>query len=742
MSSLILGAVAFLQLLGSPAASDSLPDAFLDAGARQLVEAARTRRTDGEGRIQQYTTQARSRITIGVRPLRRDRTLYRCDSAARIDWRLGDTIRVELLGAREVIPLFTGDERAGRSECGGSSFDPTADRLGFALGGGMSVQDSTFLHHPLAPGSERDYRFRSGRSTSMRLADGTTIRLLELVILPRRSEPHLVRGSLWLEDRSYAVVRAVLRLARPFDYDRDHQPDPGEEDDDLPGLLRPLRADLRYLTIEYGLWDQQWWLPRLIALDGEAQVGRLMAVPMRMERRYDTYDIVALPLDAPIPERATLPADSVCGVPEGGEGGDPPQGSRRTITVTVGSDSTERRERIGCECAHGRCQVVVTRAAVDSMELVRSDLLPPSAYSDGPALLSAREMNELLEQVAAIRAVPWQPGPIIWRTGLQGLDLLRYNRVEGLSIGVAAERDLGPVALDAIGRIGIADLSPNVELSARRETAFSTQRLTAYRRLEAAGPVRGFPGFSSSLSAFLFGRDDAEYYRTWGAELSRQPRGSDDGLSWRLFGEVQRSAERNTNVSVPNLLGDHEFRPNIEAAAAEQFGVDVALRASRGTNPVGWRGGASADLRASTGTFDFAQPQLGLIGAAPLPFDLLAAIEAHGGTTLGDAPPQSLYYLGGGRTVRGYSGNAARGDAYWTMRGEIGTKAPIVRLVAFTDAGWAGPRDDVSIDPMLWSAGMGVSFLDGLVRLDVARALRETERGEGWRVELQMDAGL
>lgn len=746
MLSFILAAIAALPLLGTPTASDTLPDAYLDAGARQLVEAARARRTDVEGRIERYSTLARSRVTIGMRALRRDRTLYRCDSAARIDWQYGDTIRVELFGAREVTPIFTGDVRAGDGECGGSSFDPTADRLGLALGGGMDVQDSTFLHHPLAPGSERDYRFESGGSTSMRLADGTTIRLRELVVIPRRSEPHLVRGSLWLEDRSYAVVRAVLRLARAFDYERDHDPDPDEDDGgNLPRLLRPLRADLRYVTIEYGLWDQQWWLPRLVALDGEAEVGRLLAVPMRMERRYDSYDIVALPPGETLPEAALLPPDSVCGAPEMGDGeveGDAPSRPRRRISVTIGDDSTGTGERVGCECTRGRCQVVVTRAAVDSVELVQSDLLPGSAYSEGPALLSQREMEELLEQVASIRAAPWHPGPVVWRTGLQGLDLVRYNRVEGLSVGVAAELDLGPAAVEAVGRIGVADLSPNAEVSGRRESPFSVQRITGYRRLAAAGPVPGFPGFSSTLSAFLFGRDDAEYFRTWGLELSRQPRGFEDGLSWRLFGEFQRGAEHNTDVSLPNLLGDHTFRPNIEAVSAEQFGLDVGVRASRGANPVGWRGTAGASLLASAGTFGFVQPRLTLSGAAPLPFGLLGALNLTGGTTAGDAPPQSLFYLGGGRTVRGYAGNAARGNTFWTARGEVGTDTPIARIVVFSDAGWAGTRDDISADPLLLSAGMGFSFLDGLVRLDVARALRQTERDEGWRVELQMDAGL
>ena len=56
MLSFILAALTAFPLLGNPAGSDTIPDAYLDSGARQLVEAARARRSDVEGRIERYTT--------------------------------------------------------------------------------------------------------------------------------------------------------------------------------------------------------------------------------------------------------------------------------------------------------------------------------------------------------------------------------------------------------------------------------------------------------------------------------------------------------------------------------------------------------------------------------------------------------------------------------------------------------------------------------------------------------------
>lgn len=729
-------ALLALLALTSPAAlpaADTIPDSYLNPGARTLVERARERRSTVEGRIESYSTLSRSRTTVGFRALRRDRTLYHCDEVSRIDWHAGDTIRVQVLGAREVTPMFSGKVRAGDGDCGEGTFDPSADRLGFALGGGMSQSDSTFLRHPLADDSESNYRFRSGGTTTLRLADGTTIRLLELQVLPRRSEPFLLSGSLWLEDRTYAVVRAVLRLARPFDYERDHTPD--EDDDDVPRLLRPLRADLRYVTIEYGLWDQQWWLPRLVALEGEAEAGRLLSVPLRLERTYDDYEVVALPPDAPAPEPLEADRETICGGrgddEEAGEGG----------PEEVEEDRSGSREEVGCECAGGRCRVVVTTLA-DSASLVSNALLPAEAFDGRNVLVSDREMADLLGRVQGIAAAPWGITSTTWRTGLQGFDLVRYNRVEGLSLGVAANVGLGPAAVDATVRLGVADLSPNFDLRVSRQSAFSRLHLAGYRRLEAVGPMPASLGFGASLSALLLGRDDGDYYRTLGLEAGREPAGRTTGLSWRLFAEMQRGAARNTNVSLAHALGRDGFRDNIVADDAEQAGVQVRLRGVRGGNPVGWRGGAGVSLLASTGTFSFVQPGATVSGAAPLPLNLLGSVEVNGGASFGETPTQSLHYLGGGRTVRGYAGNSARGEAFWTARGEVATAAPGARIVLFADAGWAGDREELSVEPVLLSAGAGVSFMDGLVRLDLARPLKDAGSGRDWRVELQLDAGL
>ena len=54
------------------------------------------------------------------------------------------------------------------------------------------------------------------------------------------------------------------------------------------------------------------------------------------------------------------------------------------------------------------------------------------------------------------------------------------------------------------------------------------------------------------------------------------------------------------------------------------------------------------------------------------------------------------------------------------------------------DIGWAGPRSEFTFDDPALSAGAGISMLDGLVRLDVARSLQGRDP-EAWRVYLSFD---
>ncbi|MEW5927724.1 MAG: hypothetical protein AB1941_09570, partial [Gemmatimonadota bacterium] len=420
--------------------------------------------------------------------------------------------------------------------------------------------------------------------------------------------------------------------------------------------------------------------------------------------------------------------------PRGGRGGGPPPRGR-ALRDSLQAARRDFEVRVECSCSGNRCRESITLMPRDKQRVVASEHLPASIFEEGETVVSRAEMEELVGLAKMAPPAPWQMARPRLAWAGSSPDLLRYNRVEGLSVGARAEWELGRATADATLRLGTADRQPDVQVGATRTGVASRQRVAVYRRLDAVDFAPRALELGNSLSALLFGRDDGSYHRSLGVELLRTPVAG-QGLSWRLFAERQTEAEKSTDWSVPGLWSDEGFRDNIAATVADQAGAAVSWRALRGGDPAGWRGGMELGLEGSAGTFTFARPMATLFGAAPLPAGLAGSVEVGAGASLGDVPVQSLWYLGGPGTVRGYAGAATAGEAFWRARAEVGRAAPGARIVLFSDAGWAGGRDAWELDPPLLAAGVGASFLDGLVRVDLARALREPV---GWRVDLYLD---
>jgi hypothetical protein len=736
--------LVIVGVLGVPAAGQArqADDAYLDAGARELVRLGRERRQRVDRSIDHYTTMVEERISAGLRTLGRERLFYRREVASSIDWRKDGPVRIEMLGAREVIPPVMRNAQVPTDLRGFMphlAFDPVENDVFIRF-------DTTFLRHPLAADAEQHYRFRSGDTTTIRLPDGRTVQLYELVIIPRRDDVQLLSGSFWFDSETHGVVRAVFRPARAWDYDRDK-----DEDDDAPGFLKPIRGELLYITIEYGLWEFRWWLPRVIAAEGVFQAS-FLSMPMRYERRYSNYTVEGDTTGAAIMAADSLPVRP-CRVP-------------MSVTVRVGNpDSATVRRR--ADRARARADSI--RARIDSVQavaqgdttaeqrrrcrerfevvmpadtasLLNSRYLPPSIYSDDVELLTATELGDLKQHLEDLPEVPWQLRPMSFAWGLGAANMLRYNRVEALSIGANTGLDLGRLRLEAGARIGIADREPNGELAIVRETPERLWRLSGFRRLAAANPETRPLSFGNSVNALFFGRDDGEYYRTAGMELSLRPgRARTQSYDLRLYAEHQTAAETETDFSLVHALNsDHVFGPNIEASPADQFGAELALRFSRGLDPAGFRWGAEVAARAETGDFEFVRPMLTLRTALPLG-PLALALESAAGTSFGTLPIQSECFLGGPATLRGYDGGVTHGLACWRARAELSGKRAGARITLFSDAGWAGARDAFGTGDALVSAGAGAAFFDGLIRFDLARALR---RPTGWRLDLYVSRGL
>lgn len=711
--------IATLQpgpLRGQSAAADTLilqadsadmATAYADDATRDLVRLARGQHGVIDASVFHYTASSRQRLSVGVHALRRDRMLYRREAASRIEWWRTRPGTVTVEGAREVVPVAFADARVPDDlEAWARGFVPRPgdDRLWVNPSGGG------FAWHPLVEGGEALYRYATGETTTIRLPDGREVRLVELRVTPRERHVRLITGSFWIEMDHYAVVRAVFRPAREFDLDRDLPeivPEEEEETDDIPGFLKPIRFDVRYITVEYGLWEMRWWMPRLMAVDGWVQLGSVR-LPITMEQRFTDYTVEADPwgldwLPDPIRQLA----------------GDP-HSEPRPFTQPV--------------------RVVIPD---DTLSLLTSPRLPPSIFDDGDVMMTEAEVRELGGRVRSLPAPPWQVGrPSITPPWALGSGLLRYNRVEGLSAGARSSWDLGRMRLDLTGRVGVADLEPRAELGLELPRLDRTWRVAAYHRLETADPAASPFDIGNSLSALLLGRDAGLYYNASGGEVRVTPHPGGGRYGVRVYAERQRAVHRETDFSLRHAVGGAGFRENIVADAADQVGVTGHVGIDRGTDPTGWRWGARLDLGAEMGTYTFAQPGLTLRGAAPLPAGLMGALELAGGTTLtrgstSDVPLQSHWFLGGPATLRGFSAGDVHGPDHARARAELGTRLPAARTAVFADAAWAGdfgawPRDAVAV-----SAGVGASFLDGLIRVDLARTIQPVER---WRLELYLDA--
>ena len=699
--------------------------AYLDAEARRLVAAARVRRETIDRSITAYQTTLRERIGVGIRALRRDRMLYRRELALRIDWRRDSLGRIEVLGAREAIPIAAPAPEVPKHvqrEVADYAFDPADDRLtvGFSSQQHRDSTDSTKdqrveFSHPLAPNSERDYRFATGDSSVVLFPNGRTIRLRELRVMPRRLEFRLMSGSFWIDEQSHAVVRALIRPARALDFEQDLAED---KDDDVPGFIKPIRIEIRFLTVDYGLWAGRWWLPRLIAMDAVATAGSFLQVPVRYERLYADYEVTgdtALPL-APRPPTpvATESADSA-----------------------TRARCREQAPNVYCRCRNGTCRGFVVAVPPDTQVLLGSTYLPPAfGTSGGDSLISAGELEQLTHALGQLPAAPWQfhVRPPRW-------GLARYNRVEALSLGARGELDLGRLQLDGSARVAVSDAEPDLQAGLVHETSSSKFRLAAYHRLAAVDPTARSLAIGNSLGALILGRDDGDYFRATGAELTIVPSLTlAQRFSIRLYTERQRPALKRTDVSFAHALNQqHVFRPNILAASANQLGAALIFRAQRGIDPEHTQWSTDVTIDGGTGTYDFGRASATLRLTTPLAGHLAGAVEIAGGTSAGHVPIQSDWYLGGPGTLRGYGGAASIGDAFWRGRLELANAWPGARIVLFGDMGRAGPRDRLSLTRPLEGLGAGASFLDGLVRLDVSRAMRSPV---GWRVDFYTDAAL
>jgi hemolysin secretion/activation protein ShlB/FhaC/HecB len=716
------------------------PDSYADSATAHLLAQTRRARDRNERLVTSYTANVSQRMGAGIRALSRDRMLFHEELSARIAWRRDGKSTITVTGARQGIPVATRKDKVPDDLDGSVRWlvvNPAEDYLGL-IGGG---DDDDGFVYPLRVGGELDYRFAIGDTVRITLQSGKQLRLIELKVTPRRSDWRLMLGSLWFDADTYGLVRAVFKPARPYDLRKD-----GDKDDldDVPSWVNA-RAEIRFITLEYGYYENRWWMLRYAALDGIGNMGSWLGIPVKFERVYSDYEVEG---GTPPPEGSTFrPAGTARR-----RNRDTDTVAVDTVAMRVTRDSLRAVRRACAEEAQGRAAVracyrigrfgddtaLLVMVPPDTLSLLTSPELGPPVLEMGD-LITEAEIRGLGESIRRLSgATPLSSRVELPRGVTAILQNARYNRIEGLSLGLRAGAERGRFAVDALGRIGIADRIPNAELGLSLSGERTRFRLGGYRRLAAVNPDTKPFGVVNSVWGVLAQRDDGDYFRTLGIELTGQNRET-GWWSWRLFAERQKAATVETSFSLPHVFdGDRHFRANVVADRANQYGASFTLR---GSQPVsrGLQFGGETTLEATTGDYRHGKGSA-TVRAIVTPRSVLAvALEASAGTSTGTVPLQSRFYLGGPATLRGYDGAVTAGTAYWRGRLEVGNAFPAVRLTAFGDIGWAGARADFGKGRALIGSGVGASFLDGLVRLDLARALRAPT---GWRFDLYFDGRL
>src|ERR1019366_6580078 len=336
--------------------------AFKDPAARDLLLRARTARLKQDSALASYdaTTYQRVSAGLGFKAFGRDRLAMRAEEASRVQWEKGRGALVDVKGSRAVVPIAElndkgkrGSNGSGVSIQGMSPIPYSPGRNDLWIGGGLaqSEVDETQFVPPIAEGAEAYYTYQTGDSVIMTLPDNKRITLRELKIEARWPKWNLSVGSFWFDESTAHLVRAVYRISMPMDVwtevkeesdvqkkdraardsankangragdvaasdapqdrgrggrggrgrlnrnDNDHGPPPL-----VKAIMNPLKVDISAITMEYGLYNQRFWLPRTQALEGEAQV-MFIRVAVTMEENFTYASVNALAPPLPIPRR-------------------------------------------------------------------------------------------------------------------------------------------------------------------------------------------------------------------------------------------------------------------------------------------------------------------------------------------------------------------------------------------------------------------------------------------------------
>ena len=666
-------------------------DAFRETGARDLILRALEASTTAAEGLESYegtlTERLRVGLAVGGRLSLRERTLYRREEVSRVHWSGGDLNLSRVIHFNEDSPSFGGVGLGNgpwdidfdvvrdldlNDLAGPSVFDPRGDRIDLFDGG--------FIQ-PVSDAGLRTYRFSLGDTLRLTLpAPSSSLTIVEVLVEPHEASWETVSGSLWFDQASGRLVRAAYRPSGVWEHEVQ---EPGDLDD-VPGLFKPAIGRVDHIVLDYGFYEQKWWLPRRLLGEGVFNWGGLVRMPLTIEWSLDDLTF------------------------------------NETVSERV-ADASELSERL-----QGRAGA---RGTLQFRQELPSDASVPIPEPLGDGVVHNFTEDELsillgrLEQVAHPSTQPLRvPG---WQDGLKAL---RYNRAQGFIVSApwAFSDGAGQEYRLRVG-FGTHDqaLDSEAEVSRRMATGVLTAGL-AYT-IRNAAEWEGSSSLGNSFTSLLFGWDDGEYVRVAGGALRYHA--LDERVSLGAF------LEEHDEVGVPGTQL-HTPRPNIDVRPGRFYGLRGHVQAQRGDDPRSGVWSVRMWGEGVGGEADYARAAVTGAVSQPLPGRLTGGVRLQSGVSAGDVPTQGFFRIGGTQSARGFRASTRAGSAFWSGRAEVATQLPAFRAAVFYDVAWAGAREDFWHGALVASVGIGVSLVDGLLRMDVARGVL---RGSGWRMHFYAD---
>lgn len=307
-------------------------------------------------------------------------------------------------------------------------------------------------------------------------------------------------------------------------------------------------------------------------------------------------------------------------------------------------------------------------------------------------------------------------------------DLLQYNRVQGLSVGLGYRLPMPGVpaiTFYTTARYGLSDERVTGRLTAVRSAPSSRLTLSGYHDIADLDPFSPGRTVANSLNGLFVGHDNGDYALSSGAAL-RFERSLRSGITLVLSGQVERlsSVTRMARSAVNDFLGGTGlFPPNPPVEEGTFARPSAQMRNTTGRT----RWTVTADALAGGGEttgrlFGDMRRALGT--------GLGLTIRAKAGVATQPASPQSQFRLGGLNTVRGFEYGTSRAPAFWAAQLDITPFGGRVRPVLFVDAGQAATVSGLLSSTALVGAGVGLSLFSGLMRFDLSRPLSPDHGGK------------